>query len=148
MLEEMYSDIGLKVKGLAKAIFVIETILAIIVGLSLCFIDILIGLLVIICVSVFAWVSTWILYAFGELVHKTSENENNTRMIVKLMQPKTVQEGSGSIRRQEPDEKKEENRTYNADPPFWCGNCNYPGPYDGNCPSCGSSLKKYNVPKS
>jgi len=29
--------------------------------------------------------------------------------------------------------------------PFWCGKCGKEGPYDGNCPNCGSSLKKYNI---
>lgn len=27
--------------------------------------------------------------------------------------------------------------------PFVCGKCGHKGPYDGNCPECGSSLKKY-----
>lgn len=29
--------------------------------------------------------------------------------------------------------------------PFWCGRCGKEGPYDGNCPNCGSSLKRFNV---
>jgi ribosomal protein S27AE len=31
--------------------------------------------------------------------------------------------------------------------PYWCGNCGYAGPYEGKCPSCNSSLKKYNTKK-
>ena len=27
--------------------------------------------------------------------------------------------------------------------PFNCGNCGHKGPYEGNCPSCGSSMKRY-----
>ena len=27
--------------------------------------------------------------------------------------------------------------------PFVCGNCGHHGPYEGNCPKCGSSLKRY-----
>ena len=33
-----------------------------------------------------AWVSSWILYAFGELVDKTCKNEQNTKAIVDLLQ--------------------------------------------------------------
>ena len=28
--------------------------------------------------------------------------------------------------------------------PYQCGKCGHEGPYDGNCPACGSSLKFYN----
>ncbi len=28
--------------------------------------------------------------------------------------------------------------------PYWCGTCGEKAPYQGNCPTCGSSLKKYN----
>ena len=27
--------------------------------------------------------------------------------------------------------------------PFVCGKCGHQGPYEGNCPECGSSLKRY-----
>ena len=28
--------------------------------------------------------------------------------------------------------------------PYWCGKCGNAGPYDGKCPKCNSSLKRYN----
>ena len=28
--------------------------------------------------------------------------------------------------------------------PYWCGSCGYEGPYQDNCPECGSSAKVYN----
>lgn len=28
--------------------------------------------------------------------------------------------------------------------PYRCGQCGQAGPYDGNCPGCGSSIKRYN----
>ena len=31
-----------------------------------------------------------------------------------------------------------------TDIPYWCNKCGHKGPYEGNCPSCGSSLKKHN----
>lgn len=29
--------------------------------------------------------------------------------------------------------------------PFVCGKCGHKGPYDGNCPECGSSLRRFNI---
>ena len=28
--------------------------------------------------------------------------------------------------------------------PYWCGKCGNAGPFGGNCPNCGASLKQYN----
>ena len=74
----MYDNIGGKIKGLARAIFFIEAIGSIITGIALgveyefCFIICLIGPLV-------AWISSWLLYGFGELVDKACDIECNTR---------------------------------------------------------------------
>ena len=35
--------------------------------------------------------------------------------------------------------------TSKSDAPYWCGNCGHSGPYEGNCPKCNSSLKRFNV---
>ena len=67
----MYDNIGGKIKGLAKAMFIFEAIGAVITGFVLCTADddfILAGLLTLFCGPIVAWVSSWILYAFGELV--------------------------------------------------------------------------------
>ena len=29
--------------------------------------------------------------------------------------------------------------------PYWCGNCGHDGPYDGNCPACGSSVRRMRI---
>ena len=71
MLDRLYENIGAKIKNWAKWIFIAEAIGAIITGLALLFLDeelILCGLLVIILGPIVAWVGSWILYAFGELV--------------------------------------------------------------------------------
>lgn len=86
-----YSDIGKKIKGWAKAIFIIESILFIIsaiimlsfaaedeVWLPLALVTAILG-------PVVSWISSWLLYAFGELVDKTAANERNTQNILKLM---------------------------------------------------------------
>ena len=66
----MYDNIGGKIKGLAKVIFIIEAIGTIIAGIVLLITGdlALFGLLILICGPLVAWVSSWILYAFGELV--------------------------------------------------------------------------------
>ena len=71
MLDNLYENIGSKIKNLAKWILIIETIGAIIMGLVLFFVDdslILFGLLTLVCGPIVAYIGSWILYAFGELV--------------------------------------------------------------------------------
>lgn len=81
-----YADIGKKIKSWAKWIFILEAIGFVISGLFILFSDLwYIGLLTIILGPIAAWVSSWLLYAFGELVDKTVDNERNTQSILKLM---------------------------------------------------------------
>ena len=78
----MYDNIGGKIKGLAKATFIVEAIAAVITGIALMASDddmIPIGLLVMVVGPIVAWVSSWLLYGFGELVDKTCDIERNTR---------------------------------------------------------------------
>lgn len=77
----MYDNIGGKIKGLAKAIFILEAIAAVIGGIAFMVEDedmILIGLLVMILGPIVAWVSSWLLYGFGELIDKTCDIARNT----------------------------------------------------------------------
>ncbi len=70
----MYDNIGDKIKGLAKWTFIVEAIGAIITGISLMATDedlILIGLLVMICSPIIAWVSSWLLYGYGQLIENS-----------------------------------------------------------------------------
>ena len=93
MLDNLYENIGSKIKNWAKWIFIIEAIGAIITGLVLLFTDedlILYGFLTLVCGPIVAWVSSWILYGFGELVEKTVDNENNTRQILKKLNEKST----------------------------------------------------------
>ncbi len=77
MFENLYDDIGGKIKGWAKWIFLIESIAAVIAGIVL----ILgapdyafLGLLTIFFGPLIAYVSTWILYGFGELIDISDES--------------------------------------------------------------------------
>ena len=93
MLDNLYKNIGDKVKGLAQFIFCAEAISAIITGFIMIIADsdlLLYGLLTIICGPIIALLSSWLLYAFGELVEKTCDNENNTRQILKELQQRPV----------------------------------------------------------
>ena len=85
MLDNLYKNIGGKIKNLAKWIFIIEAIGAIITGFVLLFTDddlILYGLLTLVCGPIIAWLGSWILYAFGELVedvHAMRDKEGTTK---------------------------------------------------------------------
>lgn len=69
MFDFLYEDIGGKIKRMAKWTFIIEAIASIITGIVLA-IDEYEGGYLLICIfgPIVAWVSSWILYAFGELV--------------------------------------------------------------------------------
>lgn len=67
----MYENIGEKIKGLAKAICIVEAIAAVVTGLALMVMDedlAWMGFLVILCGPIIAWVSSFLLYGFGQLV--------------------------------------------------------------------------------
>ena len=79
----MFDNIGGKIKGLAKTIFIIETIIFIIAGLVMLSDGgdeaMITGIVTIIVGPLTAWVSSWLLYGFGELIEKTCEIAENTR---------------------------------------------------------------------
>lgn len=91
MLDGLYGNIGGKIKCWAKWIFILGAVGISIFGLAIMLIGMststfLTGTLII-AIGVFSsWISSWLLYAFGELVEKSSRNEANTRAIVKLLQ--------------------------------------------------------------
>ena len=77
----MYEEIGKKIKILARIIFVLKFIGSF-VGSILCIINginnasgmiIAIGILGFLFGGILAWVSTWVLYGFGELVDKVCD---------------------------------------------------------------------------
>lgn len=69
MLENLYADIGNKIKNWAVWIFIVEALAAIIGGIALMANEFIgVGLLTMIFGPFVAWVSSWLLYAFGQLV--------------------------------------------------------------------------------
>ncbi len=78
----MYENIGKKIKGLSKTIAIIEAILAAGIGTGIMFADddtIGAGVLVVVIGCLAAWVSSWMLYGFGEIIDKLSSIEQHTR---------------------------------------------------------------------
>ena len=71
----MYDNIGGKLKLLAKIIFYIQAIGSAIGGLAIMAIDeymVVYGLLIFFLGPLFAWISSWFLYGFGELIETNS----------------------------------------------------------------------------
>ena len=83
MLDNLFKNIGEKLKGWAMCLFVLEAISAIIGGIGLIAADDgnVIGPILLFCGPIVAWISSAILYAFGELVedvHAIREKEGTT----------------------------------------------------------------------
>jgi len=68
----MYENIGGKIKSVAVGTFIVEAIVAVFSGVAIIFSGelVLIGLLVIIFGPLGAWVSSFLLYGFGELIER------------------------------------------------------------------------------
>ena len=72
----MYDNIGEKIKGLAKAVFAIGSILFAILGIVLIVTEeeilIILGVISLVMGPLGCWIGSWFLYGFGELIDKTS----------------------------------------------------------------------------
>ncbi len=87
MLDNLYENIGGKIKNWAKWLFIVEAISAIITGIVLIVNDddyITHGILTLICGPIVAWVGSWLMYAFGQLVedvHAMRDKEGTTKEV-------------------------------------------------------------------
>lgn len=107
----MYDNIGGKIKGLAKAAFIVGAIAAVIAGIALMASDedmILIGLLVMVGGPIVAWVSSWLLYGFGEIIDKTCDIERNTRTGERISKDETLGSQSANTEEQQQAISKEQ----------------------------------------
>ena len=80
----MYDNIGGKIKGLAETVFIVEAVGAVITGIVLLAKNddlILAGLLTLVCGPIVAYIGSWILYAFGELVEDVHAMRNKYYLI-------------------------------------------------------------------
>ena len=83
MLDNLYENIGGKIKNWAKWTFIVEAVAAVIAGIAVIIDseDFLLAFALILLGPIVAFIGSWILYAFGELVEKTSDTNNVIRKI-------------------------------------------------------------------
>ena len=84
MLDNLYSNIGSKIKNWAKWVFIVAAI-ASVIG-AICMMAsaedswmLVVGMIVLVVGPLIAWVSSWLLYGFGEIIVKLTDIERNTR---------------------------------------------------------------------
>ena len=148
-----YDNIGGKIKSWAIWIFIVEAIAAIIGGITLIGNDdILYGFLAIVFGPIAAWVSSWLLYGFGQLIENSDiiaeeynrKNEKHEKVIAKNNEKKQAQrlkEVKAAIENPDVDEYKFIDIT--------CPNCkaelSYPkrqlqSEYGVTCPMCDAHI--------
>lgn len=71
----MYDNIGKKIKGLAIATFIIEAVASVIAGFIFALEGEDFGAFLLLLGPFAAWLSSWLLYGFGELVDKVMDIE-------------------------------------------------------------------------
>lgn len=78
-MNKSYENIGEKIKSAAQRIAAVETVIFVITGIIIMFSadNFLYGLLVLIIGPIIAYVSSWLMYAFGELVENVSSINHN-----------------------------------------------------------------------
>ena len=77
-MDKYFTNIGFKIKKIAKATFVVDVIISIILGFSIMCLGgafLLLGLFIIPVIILFGWIGECFLYGFGELIEKTSNIE-------------------------------------------------------------------------
>ena len=82
MFEKLYENVGAKIKGLAKWIFFLEALSAVISGIALLADgEVWFGLLTLVLGPVVALASSWLLYAFGQLTEDTHDVRSQAERI-------------------------------------------------------------------
>ena len=130
----MYDNIGGKIKGLAKSMFIVEAIGAVITGIVLLATNddlIFEGLLTLFCGPIIAWVSSWVLYAFGELVEDIHAMRNKYYPIA---------EEQANLETEEKAKHEAEEITYEKAQTFTCPNCQRKVYYGNPMCECGQTF--------
>lgn len=77
MLNNLYTNIGKKIQTLAKWCFLVETVGACVTGIVLMLDELVLpGVLTILVGPIIAWISSWMTYAFGQLVDDMQATRN------------------------------------------------------------------------
>ncbi len=94
----MYNNVGSKIKTLAIVLCVIEMLFSLIVGAVFMLVGTsensdggltIWGIVVIFVGFLFSWFNNILLYGFGELIERTAETAENTRIILSVLKPLT-----------------------------------------------------------
>ena len=86
----MFDNIGEKVKGLAIFLCWGGIILSIILGLRFFGVGIIYGVLTMVLGSISSWISSWIIYAIGEIAENT-QIKRNDREIREILEKKRIE---------------------------------------------------------
>ena len=138
----MYDNIGSKIKGLAMVICALEVTACVIGGLVLLAeTGELIFALLLLFGPVVAWVSSWLLYGFGEGIEHLKDIEYNTRMSIHPEELIAIQEAKKQEIIKEEAIAAEENSVI-----LYCYQCGEKLFFDksltqAECPYCGADLK-------
>jgi hypothetical protein len=77
----MFDNIGSKIKGLAVTVFGIEAFASVILGIyNLTDDEFAIGIILLLVGPINAWVSSWLLYGFGELITKVCDIADSVKV--------------------------------------------------------------------
>lgn len=93
----MYNNIGKKIKGFAIVLAVVLTVVYVFCGIAMIAgfsssqsqqggAGIAGGVIIMLLGPVIAWISSWFLYGYGELVDKMAEIKKNTDYMAKLIE--------------------------------------------------------------
>lgn len=143
----MFTDIGKKIKALAKIIFYIDVLGALAAAKAVIASDsnnTVLGLLIIPVGVILAWLATFLLYGYGELIDKTSEIAKNTSGSIHAAPQPFIQKSPTPNLNSNHNSGK--NETENSFFEIVCPDCGFVFIGDGNakrinCPKCNSLLK-------
>ena len=145
-MESWYEDIGKIIKKWSIIVFIFGAVACIIFGayMQIHAIDIsdpmfILGVVIIIGGPIICFISSWPLYAYGELVDKTAENENNTKEILRLllkMKKEVIR-----LQKDQKSNNTQNTKEHDVNYCFICPNCGellYSG--DHKCKNCGKEF--------
>jgi len=141
----MYNNIGSKIKIAAQILFVLGVIGSIIFGFVICFGSEdfnAIGLLYILLGGLSSWISTLLMYGFGELIEKVCSiykkppTNTSPRIINKQENSATIKKPITDITNEKQNVDKNINKSSTVAHSWRCSNCNKMISEDV-CPYCG-----------
>ena len=141
----MYDNIGSKIKIAAQIVFTLGVIGSIIFGFVICFGSEdfnAVGLLYILLGGISSWISTLLMYGFGELIErvcsidKKAPTNTSLRIVNKRENSATIKKPITDITNKKENVDKNINKSSSVEHSWRCSNCNEMIS-DDVCPYCG-----------